>query len=38
MDFFAYFSVASQASLEYVGQEGALKEVEKGAKSAALEE
>jgi len=37
MNFFAGFNAASQAILEYVGQEVALKDAEKGAKSAALE-
>jgi hypothetical protein len=37
MNFFAGFNVPSQAILEYVGQEGTLKDAEKGAKSAVLE-
>jgi hypothetical protein len=37
MNFFACFRLASQAILEYVGQEERLEDAEKGAESAALE-
>jgi hypothetical protein len=37
MNFFADFRIASQAILEYVGQEAILKAAKKGAKSAAFE-
>jgi len=37
MHFFADFCAASQAILEYVGQEAAQKYAEKGAKSVCLE-
>ncbi len=36
MIFFVGFSVASKAILEYIGQEAALKDAKKGAKSTIL--